>query len=85
MLPSGDGWDTGRIPALGRAIARELPWHESGMPWRNYSELSAIWARQALDRGLPPTLIGIWFSTGRRVDSRYRQFHGDPPTPRPID
>ena len=76
MRPDFTGWDDARFPWLNQRIRARLK--EAGARvadpeelWPEYREVSRLWAEQALDAGIPPTLIRIWFAAGRAVDDEY--------------
>ncbi len=68
-----NGWDNRRFPWLYERIKRELPAHIDGVPmFSEYQQLSEQWALSALDAGVPPSVIKIWFATGRAVDGKWK-------------
>ncbi len=67
-------WDANRCPPLARAIRSRLPPHGNGAPcWSEFREVSRQWGIDALNAGLPPSLVRLWFAAGRAVDADYHR------------
>jgi hypothetical protein len=76
MRPDASSWDGGRWPWLAQRIQRDLPPAIEDAPmFHQWQRVSEQWARQALDAGVPPTAIRIWFAVGRSVDAKWRAAH----------
>lgn len=68
------GWDHGSIPSYARLMNSELrKWESCGYPWENYRQVSLVWGTQALQCGIPPSAVRMWFAVGRRVDQEYER------------
>jgi hypothetical protein len=73
MREDGSGWDNTRWPWLYERIKRDMPPYRDGAPlFHQYQQISEQWAREALDAGVPPSLITLWFQVGRNVDAKYK-------------
>jgi hypothetical protein len=73
MQADGSGWDGARFPWLYERIKRDMPPFQNDAPlYHQYQQISEQWAREALDAGVPPSVIRIWFAAGRAVDAKYK-------------
>lgn len=68
------GWNHGAIPDYARIMNAELQkWESCSYPWENYRQVSLVWGIQALQCGIPPSVVKLWFAVGRRVDQEYER------------
>lgn len=72
MDANATGWDASKWPWLSQTISRCKPSENTGDPqWQSWRNLSCIWGSDAIAGGCPPSVLKLWFATGRSVDDRY--------------
>jgi hypothetical protein len=71
LREDGYSWDRSRWPWLSDRIASGLQPCENCGQFAQWRQLSRRWATDALEGGLPPSAVRLWFAVGRNVDQKY--------------